>query len=343
MLTKNFIIRMISRKPFTLLVVILGLMFNPASSQAGVYKCTSADGQTTFQDRPCASPTNPEPAENTADSPAEADSGKHFLWKASSNTATVHLLGSIHFGSTEIYPLPGVITDAYDRSDTLVVEVNADEQTLQESMATMVRSGTYPDGTTLQDHVTPELWEKVAKTAVSQKLDLNALQTRQPWLITLMLATLAVERSGFSPKLGIDRYFITGATGSKPIVELESVGEQMQLLSAFSELEQSKLLEETLDQLDQGPAYFRSMLAAWQNGNAAELETLIRQDMDANPETRKIFDRLFTRRNHTMAEKIIKMSAPGKSLFVVVGAGHMVGDEGIVELLRANGYTVIQL
>lgn len=309
---------------------------------AGVYKCKTPQGQTVFQDRPCPNATNTAPAES-ANKEAVRQSNQHFLWKASSKVNTIHLFGSIHFGSTEMYPLPDVVTRAYDSSDALIVEVNTRQANPDAMAVTLLQSGSYPEGETAQSHLSPETWEQLTRTAKKQRLDLTKLQNQKPWLIALSLATLAIQKSGFSPEFGVDQYFITGAEGRKPILELESAQQQMNLLSTFSMIEQNRLLKETLDQLDQATVYFRSLLEAWQTGDASRLKDLVQSEIDTDPDAKKLYDALFTKRNHAMTDKIIKLSESGGSYFVVVGAGHLVGQEGIVELLRGKGYEVTQL
>lgn len=325
-----------------LLLASLFLLSHPPTGYAGVYQCENPQGQTVFQDRPCRNPGNTEPQSSTAENgPRQSD--RHFIWKASSAVGIIHLLGSIHFGSTEMYPLPEVITQAFTASDALIVEVHTNEADAEEMVKALAHTGSYPEGETVQEHLSPENWEKLTLAAKSQRLNLQTLQSQKPWLISLTLATLAIQKSGFSPEFGIDQYFINGAEGKKPILELESAQQQIKLLSTFSTIEQNRLLEETLDQLDQGPSYFRSMLKAWQAGDSAKIKELIQSEMNTDPGARKLYHALFTTRNHAMTEKIVKFSESGKNYFVVVGAGHLVGEEGIVELLRGRGYELTQL
>lgn len=313
-----------------------------STGHAEVYQCETPGGQTLFQDRPC--PTGAATVHTeTAPDPAVRQNNKHFLWKASSRVNTIHLFGSIHFGSTKMYPLPNVVTQAYDNSDVLVVEVNTQRVDAKAVAVTLLQYGSYPDGESVQRHLPPETWEKLTQAAKHQQLDLTTLQNQKPWLISLSLATLAVQKSGFSPEFGVDKYFITGAERNKPILELESAEQQMTLLSTFSMMEQNRLLVETLDQLEDATTYFRSLLEAWQIGDAQGVKNLIQQGIDTDPDAKTLYEALFTRRNHAMTDKLLKYSEPGKNLFVVVGAGHLVGAEGIVELLRGKGYDVTQL
>ncbi len=323
-------------------ICLLLCLLVTSDSYAGVFKCKNASGQTTFQDRPCLKKPNPLASESDAVKPVN-NTDKHFLWKATSNETTIHLLGSIHVGSSDMYPLAPVITTAYEAADTLVVEVNADDEQLSTAAKKLLALGSYDDGSTLQDHVSTETWEKLSKVAARKKLNLEVLKTQKPWLITLALAHLMIRDSGFSPKLGIDRYFITGARDKKPILELETADEQIALLSQFSKLEQDKLLLQTLNELDQGPQYFREMLAAWQNGDAQKLLEMTTRDIDSEPAFKAIYDALFTQRNHSMTAKIDQLVQTGGSYFVIVGSGHMVGPEGIVQLLKNKGYELTQL
>ncbi len=327
----------------TLLILIsLSIGISLSVGCAGIFKCTTPQGQRVFQDRSCRDVINPALRENVIKEPISRID-KHFLWKASSKVNTVYLFGSIHFGSTEMYPLPDVVTQAYNSSDALIVEVNTNLIDPRTMTLTLAQSGSYPKGETVKDHLSPETWEKLTRMAKKQQMDLKTLQSLKPWMISLGLNVLAIKKSGFSPEFGIDQYFITRAERRKPILELESGQQQMELLSTSSTIEQDKMLKKTLDQLENTASFFRSVLEAWQTGDTRHLKDLILRDIDTDPDTKSLYEALFTIRNHAMTDKIVKLSESGKNYFVVVGAGHLVGEEGIVELLRDRGYEVTQL
>ncbi len=328
----------------TILLVLTSLLSVsfPWPGFAGVHQCTDANGQIVFQDRPCVRPVDLS-LHDGATHPAVNQNNRHFLWKATSKVNTIHLFGSIHFGSTEMYPLPEAASQAYESSDALIVEVNLNEADPRATALTLMQSGSYPEGETVQADLSPEIWEKLTKVAKKQRLDLLKLQSQKPWLISLTLNTLAIQKSGFSPEFGIDRYFINGAEGKKPILELETAQQQMVLLSTFPTVEQNRLLKETLDQLDQATSYFRSMLEAWQTGDTARLRDLTQSEIASDPDARKLYDVFFARRNHAMTDKIVEFSRSGENYFIVVGAGHLVGEQGIIELLRGRGYELTQL
>lgn len=323
-----------------LLIALLGMLL-VTPGYARIYRCENAQGQSVFQDRPCLwqNQINDQAQPGQQSDPNQ----RHFLWKATSARNTIHLFGSIHFGSSEMYPLPEVVTRAYDGSDALVVEVNTNEVDPKVLQQFMIERGSYPKGDTLEKHLSPETWNKLLLAAHEQHLDIAKLQDKQPWLIVFSLATLAITKSGFSPNFGIDQYFLKGAQGRKPIIELESAEQQMLLMTTFSRVEQERLLKETLDQLEQASSYFRSMLKAWNSGDVSTVQELIQSEIGSEPSAKELYDEMFTKRNHAMTDKLIEMSKSGQNYFVVVGAGHMVGEEGIVELLRGQGYQVTQL
>ncbi len=313
------------------------------TGHAGVYKCKNAEGKTTFQDRPCLKKPDGLGKSSNKNDRAANDTGKHFLWKALSGETTVYLLGSVHVGSSDMYPLAPVITNAFDSTDTLVVEVDTNDVQMVDAATKMFESSQYNDGTTLQEHISPETWELLAKTLKRRNLDIEGLKAQKPWVITLMLTGLAIQESGFSAKLGVDHYFLTGTRGKKDIVELETADFQLNLLKNFSEVDQEKMLAQTLKDFDKGPQIFRNMLSAWQAGDTDKLHKLATQGADSDPLYKNIYDELFTKRNHSMTEKIDQLAQPGGQYFVIVGSGHMTGPEGIVELLKNKGYEVTQL
>ena len=325
------------------LVIFLLLSVFAMVGHAGVYKCKNAAGNTTFQDRPCLK--KPGDIENDANKNGLAanDSGKHFFWKAVSGDNTVYLLGSVHVGSSEMYPLAPVITQAFETTDFLVVEVDISDNQQMDIATKMLQTSQYTDGSTLQDHISVDTWNLLAKTLKRRNMDIEAVKVQKPWAITLMLMGLTIQESGFSPKLGVDHYFITGARGKKNIVELESADSQMNLLRSFPESDQEKFLTQTLNSFDQGPQIFRNMLSAWQTGDTKKLHQLTTQGIDSDPSYKRIYDELFTKRNHSMMQKIDQLVQTGGRYFVIVGSGHMTGPDGIVALLKTKGYEVTQL
>ncbi len=306
------------------------LLFFSGSLHAEIYRC--ADGKL-FQDRPCVG----DAVTNTVIEP-----GRHFLWQASAGKGTLYLLGSIHFGTQEMYPLPAVITSAFSRSDSLVVEANILDVDPLQMMQLITEKALYHDGSTLQQHLSAATWQKLTSVAADLNISLEMVNQQKPWFVSMTLSALALNRLGYSEELGIDRHFLTLAQGRKKIIELESLAWQLGLFDKLTAEEQAAMLEETLRELNDGKAFFERMLRAWKRGDAAGIQALFDEGLLKNPGAERVNQIILLDRNRSMAESLEKLANQGGSYFVVVGAGHLTGDEGIIALLKRRGYKVQQ-
>lgn len=274
---------------------------------------------------------------------ADEISPRHTFWKVSSQAGTVYLLGSIHFGRADMYPLPSVISSAFEESDVLVVEVNILDIDPIQLAQTVSRSGMYSDGSTLKDHVQPSTWQTLSEVANRYGVPPEIFQPQRPWLAALTITTLELTRLGYSEQLGIDRHFLMQANTRKPIVQLESLEQQLALFGNLSEEDQDRMLQQTLQDITEGDEYFQNMIDAWRQGSASTIDNLLNGSFESTPELEHLYELLITDRNIEMTTKIEDLLKGQKTYFVVLGAGHMVGDQGVVNFLTRRGYEVTQL
>ena len=272
-----------------------------------------------------------------------ACAGKSFLWQVDNGKSTVYLLGSIHMGVPAMYPLPAVIQKAYRNSDAIVVEVNesaSNPLVVQQKMQTM---GMYPGTETIADHVDKTTYQSLSRYLQKSGMPPQMFIKMKPGLIAITLSVVQLQQLGYSPDLGVDRHFIEKANQDhKPILELETIDQQLSLLLNFSD--DALLLKHTMSQLDIMKDVTEHMIQAWQQGNAEKLKTLMLVDpIKDNPEYRPLMKALITNRNYTMAAKVNAYLTSGKHYLVIVGAGHLVGDEGIIAILKQKGFKVVQL
>lgn len=268
---------------------------------------------------------------------------KSFLWQASSGTTTVYLLGSIHMGVPSMYPMPHSITDAFKKSDYLVVEVNESAANQMEVQQKMLSMGTYSGTETLADHVDKKTLGQLNQFLASSGMPSEFFSKMKPGMIAITLSVIRLQQLGYSPDLGIDRHFIAQANReNKTILELETIDQQLELLLGFSD--DALLLKHTMTQLDTMKEVTAAMIESWQRGDADKLNALMIEDpAKDNPEYEPLMRKLITDRNYTMADKVGGYLATGKKYFVIVGAGHLVGKEGIVSILKNRGFQVQQL
>jgi uncharacterized protein len=271
-----------------------------------------------------------------------AAEGKNFLWMVRSGTSTLYLLGSVHFLKRENYPLNPGIEKAFAQSNLLVVEANiADPSKLNSD--TLVRSALYPENDSLAKHVSPETYEYVKKEIAKLGLPLELVDRQKPWVLALTLEALELMKLGFDPGQGIDAYFLSKAQGSKKVLELEGVDEQFNLLSSFSDKEQELFLLYTLKDLNLLSDETNRLVKAWSTGNVSGIESIITKTIREDRRLEPIFKRLLDDRNKGMVSKIEGYLQTRETYFVVVGAGHLVGDKGIIRMLKEKGYSVEQL
>ena len=325
---------------FLLPLIFLLLVFS--SAKAGLYKCTDANNRVFYQDKACQELTAAKLSTQLSQLGEKSDN-RYFLWKANGTKGVVYLLGSLHFGTPDMYPLPERITDTFAAADALVVEANIQNQSTGEAAQKLIDKGIYADGSTLEDHLKPATWQKLIGIAKNLGVSEETLRPQKPWLAALTLTGQALKQAGFSEDLGVDQAFIKEAGSKKPILEMESVDEQIRLFDEFSPQEQEQMLLGSLQELARGPEIFTNIAMAWKKGDADTIDLITRQSFDAGPVAEKIFKTLFTDRNIAMVNKFDELLADGRTYFVVIGAGHLAGEQGILKLLEAKGYKISQL
>jgi uncharacterized protein YbaP (TraB family) len=271
--------------------------------------------------------------------------GKHFLWKVSGHGQSAYLLGSIHFGNQDLYPFDAVINEAFASSDVLAVEANILAVDPLEVARLTLAKGMYPDlENNLKTHISAGTWQLLSEKASRYGLPMEFLQQQKPWLAAITLSTMAFKQAGYQEDLGIDYYFLQQAQeGGKPIVDLETFEFQLNLFEQFSAQEQEAFLLQTLQEIDLGKEYMDELAVAWKTGDSTTIDKLVNDTIEQNPQTARIYKLLLVDRNTAMLAKIEAMMQQGQTPFVCVGAGHMVGPDGLVALLKAKGYQVGQL
>jgi uncharacterized protein YbaP (TraB family) len=267
---------------------------------------------------------------------------KGFLWKIQSKTGTAYVVGSIHAYTSELYPLPKKMEDAFDNSDALAVEANVNE-IKPESMMTMINGALYQDRSTLEKHLSSETYEMTVQKLKELGLPLEIFQNTKPWFVALTLTSLELQKLGLDPEYGIDNYFLKKAENRKRVVELESIEYQVNLLSSFSDTEQELFLVSTLKDLDLLKKEINTILTAWNTGDTKTMESFVSKSLQDDPGMLPIYKKLVFDRNKNMASKIEGYLKTNVQFCVVVGAAHLVGKDGIIEILKRKGYIVEQL
>ncbi|MDA8432235.1 MAG: TraB/GumN family protein [Nitrospiraceae bacterium] len=269
-----------------------------------------------------------------------AADARDFMWEARSKTATVYLLGSVHFLTRDAYPLSAPIEEAFAKSDVLAVEANINNPD-QLFFTKFLERAFYPEGDSLKNHLSPDTYallrEELGKFGLPEELT----ERERPWFLALTLTSLQLLKGGFDPELGVDMHFLSKA-GGKKIVEIESLEYQTELLSGFSDSEQESFLRYTLRDMQKAAKESRSLVTTWKSGDADGLAAVLREGMSKEAGMSSVWEKLLYERNKKMVRRIETFLKSHGTVFVVVGAGHLVGPRGVVEMLRARRYAVEQ-
>lgn len=323
--------------------LLCGLLALSSPVHALIYKCVDQGGRISFQETTC---DGMAPGSETAAKLENAwpSGGKHIFWEAKSSAGgKVYLLGSLHFGAPWIYPLPAVISDALASADALAVEVNVLGTPADEQADRMRRAGMSGDAAGLKGALAPTEWEALANVSRTFGLPTALVDRQRPWLASMTLTAAVLQQLGYSADYGVDVHVLREAGRRMPVIELESADYQLELLSGMEQKDQVAMLMQTLHEIDDAGRHFGDMLDAWLNGNAEKLDRVLFEGFDRMVRGETIYRRLILDRNVQMANAIAKLSRKHDVIFVVVGAGHLVGSNGIVERLKAAGYYVEQL
>ncbi len=265
-----------------------------------------------------------------------ADPRPLYLWRYASPGATVFLAGSIHFLKETLYPLPEPFEAAFERSDTLVVEVDLNAIAPAELQSRSLAAGQLPQGQTLATVLPPALHARLSRRLAGDGMDIALFEPLTPAMIMNQLTVFGLMSLGYSPQFGLEAYF-TARKGKRSILELESYDAQLALLFGQPMAMQVQLLEDTLNQEAQFEAILAGLMRAWLAGADDEFLDLFESQTGESELAREFNRMLLDDRNVAMAESIAGYLADTGTWFVLVGAAHFIGDKGIVNLLAQQG------
>ena len=265
--------------------------------------------------------------------------GKHMLFRARGpGGATVYLLGSVHLLSAEAGALPPEVDSAFAHAKTIAFETSLDS--LQARAMELLSIARLPAGQTLRSSLTPAGAAKADSILKLYGLSVDQLAQFKPWFASLVPTQITMAKAKFEAQYGVDFQLNARAhTANKPIVGLESVDFQMHLFDSFTPTEQERMLV-MVSPPDSAVTSLVKIKDAWVAGDIAALDSMLNKSLSESP---ALFAKLVSERNKSWVPQIDAMLKGKDDALVVVGAAHLVGRQGVVELLRARGYTVDQL
>jgi len=271
---------------------------------------------------------------------ARADTAHHILWEVKGKHNTIYLLGSVHMLKAADSELPSVAMHAYAMSKILVMELDLNEVGADSALESGAELETLPEGQTLANAAGPQLYAKFLARAQPLGLQPEVLSHFQPWFAALMLQQLELSQSGFDPAAGVDEQFaLLAQTDHKPVIGLETIDEQLGFFAHLSLEQQREFLRSTLEDASSAESETDAVVQAWQRGDTGKLEQLLRSGSNESPELYRL---LTTERNRRWLPKITQLLTGDDNCLVIVGALHLIGHDGLIEMLQRQGYTALQ-
>ena len=264
------------------------------------------------------------------------------VWQISHGEgSTVWLLGSVHYLRDSDYPLPPIIDEIYARADDLVMEIDLDDLNPLDVQTRFMQAAMLPATQSLSSVLDADVYADTEHTARSLGLELTALEPFEPWLVALTIMDLGMARNGFRADQGLEQHLLMRARRDRKNVDgLETLADQIGVFDGLSYSEQQALLGQTLEEIGSPQREMDELLDAWRSGR---LETLAAKLSESFVDFPGLYEALVVHRNERWISRIENLAAqPGHTL-VVVGALHLVGEDNVVEMLRARGLEVTQI
>ena len=264
-----------------------------------------------------------------------------LLWKLSDADNAVYLLGSFHLLKPDDYPMSKDIDAAFAAADKLVFEVPPEEMNDPAvAQKALVLAG-YGDARTLSTVLPPALRDSFSALMARQGASIAQLDGFEPWFVNLSLVMGVSQAMGFRAENGLDQHLMRqAAAAGKPTAGLETIDFQLQTLDSTPMPEQIVSLQEFVDAPQKMPGMLDELHQAWRAGDIDKLDEMTRGEMlEKTPQTYRLLN---VARNDAWIPKIRKLldESNADDTLVVVGAMHLLGEDGLVKKLSGKGYKV---
>ena len=263
------------------------------------------------------------------------------VWQIEKNGSQLYLAGSVHFLSDADYPLPEAFETAYRRSQVVVFETDIEAMQSADGTRRILERLSYAAGGSLRRNVSASTYASLSDYFDRRGMPMAQIDRFRPGMVSMMISIAELQHLGLAGE-GVDAYFERRARADgRQRLQLESLDQQIDFLAGMGAGREDELLDYTLREARNIGTLMAATKKAWRAGDLAELERIIVRPMAQD--FPRIYQDLLPRRNRDWLPRLEKMLADAPTEFVVVGAAHLVGREGLLALLRQRGYRVEQL
>lgn len=252
------------------------------------------------------------------------------VWQASKEGVTFTIMGSVHAGRPDFYPLPDIAQQRFNQADALVVEADIVNDT----------QVSFPPGKPARHYLNSSQQQKLTAVANDVGLPADNLLNLPPWQVAMALQLEQISTLELQQSLGIDLHFLSQAIAmNKPVIALETVQQQVDLLTQ-ADNDGLELLTDTLDYWTLSKDFMPCLIASWQTGDTEKLTAIVDDMGNASDFEHTLIDE----RNHNWLKAMTDRSEFAKGNYMmVVGALHLYGKQGLLQLLTNAGFDLTPL
>lgn len=263
------------------------------------------------------------------------------VWKVEKGGHKIFIGGTIHLLSASDYPLPKKFEEAYVQSEHLVFETDIQKIKNPEYQLKMMSELIFTDGRNLKQFLKEDTYLELEKYCLDIGLPIDVVVNFKAGMVAMMLTLMELQKLGVAES-GVDEYYSTKAIqDNKSLGQLETAEQQFSFIASMGEGYEDDLIAYTLDDIKKLPSTWKQLKAAWRQGDIKELEKIALKPLKNNhPQS---YDTLLVQRNNAWMPQIEAMLATKEVEFVLVGALHLVGDNGLLTKLSTKGYRVEKL
>jgi len=278
----------------------------------------------------------PEPEVGARQLADTTDTRRPPLFLLEDADSKVYLLGSVHYLPASALPLPPAIEAAFDAVEVVAFELDLDAA--EAESGALAHKGI--NGVSVAEALSADQMKRLDTALGQLGIPTGAVDTFEPWLVALTLTTFDLQKRDEMAEGGVDRYLFDRAKAlDREIVPFETAALQTDVFDGMKLKDQVAYLMSTLDGMASEEDGFAKLIAAWASGDDDGLAILM---AEGTRDTPTLEARLLTNRNRAWIPQVEALLARDHDAMVVVGAGHLVGDNSVVAMLRAAGYEVVR-
>lgn len=260
------------------------------------------------------------------------------VWQVSKGNQKVFLAGTVHILPAEQFPLPKAYSQVYQLSDAIVLETPLPDSTDLAFQQKLLKAVSYEQGKTLKQFLSDETYQKLDRYLQEFQLNIGQFNQFKPGYIATVMTMLAAKKAKLAG-MGVDAHFAERAKRDQKTIEyLETQAFQLSLIANMGNGNEEVFIKATLEQMQGFEEMFSELLPAWRNGDAALLNSLVVEPVKKDDPVN--YDAVLTARNKQWLPIIEQMFLDQDTEMVLVGVGHLVGQDSVITLLKDKGYHV---